>query len=94
MVRVAVGIVAAAVGLLVLHLVATWAESRGWIYYRRKRPSRSALGNAFLEVQSLLEPDRSHTVEARRREQLEEDESGDPPSTAGGKDDPRGVDSG
>jgi len=38
-------------------------ESRGWIYYRRKKPTRSSLGNAFLEIQSILEPSKKVLVE-------------------------------
>jgi hypothetical protein len=76
--------------LFLLHRVALWMEGRGWLYYRTRKSSRASVGNALLELQSLLEPDRSHTVEVRRLEQLEEDESGDPPSTAGGDDEPRG----
>ena len=43
-------------GIYLLHRLALWAESRGFIYYLHSRPSRSALGNAFLEAQSLVEP--------------------------------------
>lgn len=64
--------------LLGLHRLAVWAEERGWVYYRHRRPSRSALGRAFLEVQSMLEPEKRALLEACE-EQPEEPGSGDPP---------------
>jgi hypothetical protein len=66
-------------GLFALDRFALWMESRGWIYYRRRKPSTSTLGNAFLQVQSLLEPEKRTLLEVRREEQVEEDESGEPP---------------
>lgn len=64
-------------GGVLLHLLALWMERKGWIYYQRNRPSRTALGNAFLEVQSILEPDKKHVVEVRRDEKRGVAESGD-----------------
>lgn len=52
-------------------------EGRGWIYYKRNRPTRTALGNAFLEVQSLLEPEKKHLAEIRKDEKRDSAESGD-----------------
>jgi hypothetical protein len=53
--------------LYVLHRVALWAEGRGWVYYLNSKPSNSALGNAFLEIQSMIEPDKRQLVELRHR---------------------------
>jgi len=55
-------------------------ESRGWIYYRRKKPAGSSLGNAFLEIQSLLEPSKKALVEIKKEEKKEQADSGDPPT--------------
>lgn len=74
--------------LFALDRIALWMESRGWIYYRHRTPSSSALGNAFLEVQSLLDPEKGMLLEARREEQVEEDESGEPPEPGPRDDDP------
>ena len=71
------------VALYLLHRLARWAEDRGLIYYRRYRPSRSALGNAFLEVQTIVDPGKRVVLEARRQEPSEEDESGFPPAPDG-----------
>jgi hypothetical protein len=62
-----------------LHRLALWAEDRGWIYYLRRKPGASSLGNAFLEVQSLIEPEKQQLVEAHKAEAVEEDDQGDPP---------------
>lgn len=67
--------------LLVLDRIALWAEGRGWIYYRRKRASPRALGNALLETQALLEPRAREVVEALSERPAEGDASGEPPET-------------
>ena len=70
-----------AVGLLLygVHRLALHAEARGWIHYR-KAGRGGTLGNALLEVHSILEPQQKHVVEERKRESAEERESGDPPN--------------
>ena len=72
-------IMTAVVLLYGLHRLALWAEDRGWIYYLLRKPRASSLGNAFLEVQSMIEPEKRQLVEARKAENVEEDEQGDPP---------------
>ena len=72
-------LLAVAILLVILDRVALWMESRGWIYYRRRKPSASALGNAFLEVQSLVEPGQRRVLEARQDDHTEHEEAGDPP---------------
>ncbi len=79
MVRIAGAVVIAAVALFALHRLASWMEAQGWLYYRRKQPSSSALGNAFLEVQSLLEPSKRQVLEVRRQQRVEPSDPGDPP---------------
>lgn len=66
-----------------------WAQRRGWIYYRRRKPSRSALGSAFLEVQSIFEADKRHVLEVRRQEHREEDGEAAWPHGGAGADAPR-----
>ena len=77
-------VVLALIGLFyVLHRVALWAEGRGWVYYLNSKPSNSALGNAFLEIQSMIEPDKRQLVEERKEEAVEEGEQGEPPEAGG-----------
>jgi hypothetical protein len=66
-----VGLVAALYGLdrLCLSL-----EDRGWLYYRRKKPSSSPM-SAWVAMQHFLEPGVKHVVHAgqeRRSEDVEE----------------------
>jgi len=77
--RLLAWIAAAVVTLFVLDRLALWAEGRGWLYYRRRRPSSSAVGNAFLEVQSLLEPSKREIVDVRREAHVEAAIPGEPP---------------
>jgi hypothetical protein len=81
--KIALCTAAAILALFALDRLALWMESRGWIYYRRRKPQSSALGNAFLQVQALIEPDTKHLLEARQEDVCEADESGDPPDPAG-----------
>ncbi len=80
-VKVVAFLVAGAAVLFGLHHLALWMERRGWLYYLHSKPSRSSLGNAFLEVQSLLDPSAEALVELRHKEQLEDEASGDPPDS-------------
>ena len=57
-------------------------EDRGWLYYRKGRGSSASMRNAFLEVQSMFEPGRKHEIEVRQAEDLEKEESGDPPPSS------------
>ena len=77
-------VLAILIALFGLHRLALWAEERGWIYYLRRKPTTSSLGNAFLEVQSLIEPEKKNLVEVRTEESVEEDDQGDPPEAGSG----------
>lgn len=77
--KVIVWMAVIAVGLYLLHRVALWAESRGYIFYVNTEPSRSSMGNAFLNAQSLIEPDKQSMVQVAHEEQSKEAESGAPP---------------
>jgi len=66
-------------GLYALHRLALWAESRGWIYYMKKRAQGGSLGSAFLEVQSIVQPETRHVIEMRQDERAERDDEGGQP---------------
>lgn len=76
--RVLLWLVAGGLVLYGLRRLALWMESRGWVYYRHK-PSSSTLGNAFLEVHSLLEPGQEKVLEVMREDEADEQPSGEPP---------------
>ncbi|MCR4410440.1 MAG: hypothetical protein QHH43_09395 [Candidatus Saccharicenans sp.] len=70
--------------LLGLDRLLLYMEGRGWIYYRRKKPSSSALSNACLEVQQLLEPSKKYVVQIKKDERRDQQEAGDlPPEEQG-----------
>jgi hypothetical protein len=57
------------------------AEARGWIYYRHRKPSRTAVGNAMMTILQVYEPQQEHTVEESRRYDADEAGDDDPPDT-------------
>ncbi len=65
-----------AVALWLLDRAALWAEDRGWIYWRKRQPDRATSGNAMLEVQALLEPQKVHVVEERREAHVQREDVG------------------
>lgn len=72
---------AAGAGLWLLHLFLTYAEARGWIYYRKKRGSYGGLGvtSNFL---NMYDPSRKHLQEVVRESEWkrDEDDDGDDPA--------------
>jgi hypothetical protein len=73
----ALWIAALALALFGLHRLALWMESRGWIYYLKKRASGGALGSAFLEIQQLMQPEKKHVLEMKQESRAQRDgESG------------------
>lgn len=66
-------------GLYCLHRIGLWAERRGWIYYRKKHGGSGALGNALLEMQTIIEPTKRYVLEERTKAGSETQEAGDPP---------------
>ncbi len=61
-------VLAVVVGLLVLDRVALWAEQRGWIYWRRRKPSPQAGAGMFGELVEMFEPSHRHVVEEQERQ--------------------------
>ena len=60
--------------LIVLHLLAVYAESRGWIYYRVRPPRVRMLGL----LEELVEPEIRYMIEEQSSEAIraDQDESG------------------
>lgn len=69
-------VLAALAGLWALDRLALWAERRGWIFWRRRKPAGNALGAATLELQKIFESGKAtHVIEAKHDPGKE---SGDP----------------
>jgi hypothetical protein len=77
--QVAVPVLALSLVLLFLDRLLLWCESKGWIYWRRRKASPGTAGAAFLEVHAMLEPGKAHVVEEMKQVREERDDEGDPP---------------
>jgi hypothetical protein len=53
-------------------------ELRGWIYYHKKKASPGSAANAFLELQSFMEPSKKHVIQVQREEREEDDGDAEP----------------
>lgn len=63
--------------LFFLRRAFAWMDDRGWITMWSDPPSYRSLGNAFLEVQALTQPEKMHLLREHKRERAEQQESGD-----------------
>jgi hypothetical protein len=76
----AITVVLAGLGVWLLHRFLTYAEDRGWIYYRKKRGSYGGLGvtSNFL---NMYDPSRKHLQQVVREGEWkrDEDDDGDDP---------------
>jgi len=68
--------------IFMLDRLLLYMERRGWIYYRKKKPSSSALSSACLEIQQMLEPSKKHVVQIKKDEKRTQHEGGDLPPDA------------
>lgn len=72
-------VVVLAIAAGVVHLLLTWMERRGWIWYRTKdRPRPSSLGL----LEEIYQPSMEHVVEQQVSEETEADQAaqGEPES--------------
>lgn len=63
--------------VLALRRLLEWMEDRGWIIYVNDSPTYGSLGNAFLALQSIVEPEKQYVLEARQQEELKEEDDGE-----------------
>jgi hypothetical protein len=66
--------------LYALHRIALWAEYRGWIFYRHRKPDSTSVGNAMLQLQQLVEPSKRNVIEMKQTKRRAQDVAGEPPS--------------
>jgi hypothetical protein len=72
------------IGILtvVLGISALWLLNRLVLrYFPSTRKVRTTAGNALMRVEATFLPGREHLLEALEREDVEEDDNGDPPHT-------------
>ena len=72
----AITVLLGALGVWLLHRFLTYAEGRGWIYYRKKRGSYGGLGvtSNFL---NMYDPSRKHLQQVVREVEWKRDEDDD-----------------
>jgi hypothetical protein len=46
--------------------ICLWLEKQGWLYYRNKKAESGIIGNALLELHSLLNPGTRHVIEVKQ----------------------------
>jgi hypothetical protein len=61
-------------GSLLLHFLAIWMESKGWLYYRKKPKGGSGVGTALEELNRFLRPSVQHVQ--REKKKLKKEEQG------------------
>lgn len=75
------GFLALLLALWLLDRAGLWAERRGWIYWRRTRPSGNALGAVTLELQKIFESGKAtHVIEAKQDAKREAPDPGTGPA--------------
>jgi hypothetical protein len=77
MASLGVAVLGGLVGLLVLDRLLLSAESRGWIYYRRRRPPTGTASTGVLTVMSIYQPAHEHLVNERFKTTANVEEVGD-----------------
>jgi hypothetical protein len=61
---------------LVVDRILLAAEARGWIYYRKNKPSVTSVGTALFQLQAIVQPEKQHVVEQQLAIKEDEDEDG------------------
>ncbi len=75
--------VGAVLFLFFLTRLLAWMDEHDWIIYSGDVPTYGSLGNAFLEVQAIFEPQKKYVLEMKEEEEQKRDQE-----DVGGSDDP------
>ncbi len=71
------------IAVFFLKRLLAWMDERGWITYTGHVPTYGTLGNSFLELQSLAQPEKQYVIEMKQKEKDRKDQD-----DATGSDDP------
>ena len=74
---------AVSAGLWLLHRLLLCMEAHGWIYYVHKKPDPASLGTAFLELNTMAEPQKRHVLELKRSQRTEHNDAAGPDEAGG-----------
>ncbi len=79
--------VAIMLGIFFLKRGLAWLDDRFWITYSGDAPEYGTLANAFLELQSMAQPEKQCVIEMKEEEKQKKEQD-----DIGGSDDPNAVD--
>jgi hypothetical protein len=82
MTRIAVAVAVVIAALWVVHRFLSYAEGRGWVYYRKKRGSYGGL-HVTTNFLNMYDPSRKHLQEVVREGDWKRDEDDDGGDAAG-----------
>lgn len=74
---IALWIIGFVIGFFALDRLALWAESKGWIYWRKKKARTDAMSSVFAEMNVITNPSAEHVITAKQGKKFEERENGD-----------------
>ena len=66
--------------LILLDKFGLWLESKGWLYYRKRKSNSSILGNSLQELNAIFMPSNRHVIEAKQNEVAYKKHEADAPS--------------
>jgi hypothetical protein len=79
--RLALAFLAFLLAVWLLDRAGLWAERRGWIYWRKRKPRGNALGAVTLELQKVFESGKAtHVIEAKQDARRESPDPGSGPA--------------
>lgn len=74
---------AVALGIFVLDRLGLWLEAKGWLYWRKKKPSGGGFGHALQEFEAFLRPSARHVIEMKQTDSKPRHDQGDDPEGKG-----------
>jgi hypothetical protein len=64
------------IAIFLIDRTGLWLESKGWLYYRKRKPSGGA-GNALQELSAVFRPSARYSLEVKQKESKPRDDQGD-----------------
>ena len=58
-----------------LKRILAWMDRRGWVSYHSHVPTYGSLGNAFMEIQAIAQPEKTHILELKEAQKQEKSDA-------------------
>ncbi len=58
-----------------LKRILAWMDRRGWVTYHSHVPTYGSLGNAFMEIQAIAQPEKTHVLELKEAQKQEKSDA-------------------